>query len=227
MASEEPHYNNADTEPKSKEAQVEESKSAAITIWNRQVQERVGNKSSRRVLRALIYPVGNLRPLTLLLCMKTQDDDYPDACGWVEDFDLSRWFPFGCKAIRVWTVPSTGFTLSNDFTLVTTKFPASCPLNRSLQCSLGIQLRGNIIVFRHSSRSPMQVTNISYSDRQLIKLIIQRRYDEATESLTEQYADANEPDATQNAEEPTAQSRTPTGGPNVETHVDKRQAREH
>ena len=88
--------------------------------------------------------------------------------------DISHWFPFGARYIRVSTIPATGFHLINDYTIVTSTFQHERPSNRSLSETLGISLKGNLVVMRHSSPRPMSVVSVHPAERRLIDVVIHR-----------------------------------------------------
>ncbi|KAI0713805.1 hypothetical protein C8Q76DRAFT_620778 [Earliella scabrosa] len=127
-----------------------------------------------RTIRVLLYPVGDFRPVLLHLPVRQSEDNDPLASCWLEDFDVSRWFPLGMERIPVHSIPSVDYTLSNRFTLVVSTPSIQSQVNRCLQFTLGIQLRGNVIAFRHSQRHTARVTNINYPDRRHLNLYMQR-----------------------------------------------------
>lgn len=126
------------------------------------------------MVRALLYPVGDIRPHIVYVTAPIVHDDEPDTYCWAEDFDLSQWFPSGTRLVRISAIPATTFLLHNDYTLVTNIFQPSGPHNRCLFETLGINIRGNLLVFRHSQAEPQRITHINYAEKRLIDLVVFR-----------------------------------------------------
>lgn len=124
-----------------------------------------------RLLRALLYPAGSTQPRIILLPARTGDLSTPP---WVSDFNLIHWFPGGNRQVHIRAVPATDFALRNAYTIVT---GAPCPhlsMNRSLHDNLGLNVRGNLLVFRHSARRRLSVVNVHNAERRLIELVLHR-----------------------------------------------------
>ena len=121
-----------------------------------------------------MYPVGCLRAVRILMPVSINGDDDPSSTCWVDDIDLSHWFPFGSRLLRIRSVPSTDFVLTNGYTLAIAEPGVPSPVNRAIQTTLGKTAIGNVIIFRHSARYDMRATNITHSDQQVVKLILEK-----------------------------------------------------
>ena len=139
------------------------------TLWLNLPQRRVS-----RLVKAVIYPVGSYKARAVLLPVHVEPGAHPDESVWAEDVNVARWFPHGARYIRITTVPATNFPLVNDYTLVTSAIPLYAPANRSISQTLGVELKGNVVVLRHSAPRPMRITNIHPAERRLIDLVIYR-----------------------------------------------------
>ena len=94
--------------------------------------------------------------------------------AWTEDLNVLRWFPAGYSTRYTYNIPYTTFNLVNDFTLITALTCSQCPVNETLQRATGLAMRGNLLVLKHSARTPMALINVSSADRQLIEFIMYR-----------------------------------------------------
>ncbi len=127
--------------------------------------------SEHRLIRALLYPAGSARPRMLLLPARLEPDV---SAPWMSDFDLTPWFPGGTRQVNLTVIPATNFALRNAYTIVTAAIHTSPSINSSLQETLGIYLRGNLLVFRHSARRPLSVVSVHNAERRLIDLVLYR-----------------------------------------------------
>lgn len=92
----------------------------------------------------------------------------------MSDFDLTHWFPAGTRHVHVSVIPATNFALRNAYTIVTCAIHSHPSINNCLQQTLGLYVRGNILVFRHSARRQLSVINVHNAERRLIDLVLHR-----------------------------------------------------
>ncbi|KAI0722572.1 hypothetical protein C8Q76DRAFT_793610 [Earliella scabrosa] len=154
--------------------QMQDASASAIRAWNRDITARYRESREHRLIKALLYPVGDHKAHLLVLPIHIPNDDDPQSASWAEDPDVSHWFPVGVRYVRVSTIPATGFHLTNDYTILTSTFHRNGPCNRCIDDVLGLSIRGNILVMRHSSSRPMSIVNIHPAERRLIDLVILR-----------------------------------------------------
>ena len=172
--------------------QIQDATARAIRTWNREATARyrdvgasplssemtmvthIPQSREHRLIKALLYPVGDARPHIVFLPIRIPSDDDPHSASWAEDAEVSQWFPIGVRYVRVSSIPATGFQLTNDYTIITSTFHRNGPQNRCINEVLGIALRGNVLVMRHSCSRPMTIVNVHPSERRLIDLVITR-----------------------------------------------------
>ena len=130
--------------------------------------------TEHRIVKALLYPAGDVKSRTVALSCPEPGDDDQHSAPWATDVDVSHWFPHGTRHVRLSSIPATGFQLTNDYTVISSTFQRNAPNNQALLEVLGIHVRGNVLVLRHSSAHPMVVVNIHPAERRLIDLVVQR-----------------------------------------------------
>ncbi|KAI0715419.1 hypothetical protein C8Q76DRAFT_796178 [Earliella scabrosa] len=158
------------------EAQVQETSARAIRRWNKQVREETRLDPNQRMVKALLYPVGDTKPRIVYIATKVDRDDDPDAYGWAEDYEIDHWFPSGKRFVRMASIPATRFTLDNEYTMVSSLMQVYGPLNQCLHALLGLNVHGNLLVIRHSALKPETVINIHPAEKRLVDLVVFRRY---------------------------------------------------
>ena len=125
-------------------------------------------------MKGLLYPVGSTRPRVVLLPAPSFPDDDDSVRAQPEDVDVAHWFAGSTRYITISSIPGTGFLLTNKYTVISNALQPSGPPNRSLRDTLGIHVRGNVIVLRHAVSRPDTVTNIHPAEKRFVDLIILR-----------------------------------------------------
>ncbi|KAI0723575.1 hypothetical protein C8Q76DRAFT_794499 [Earliella scabrosa] len=127
-----------------------------------------------QTVTAMLYPLTRGRPRLIRLPVHVHED--PTFRPWCEDVQLGRWFPFGPRYRRVDIIAGTAFSLVNDYTIVTTQFESGCPSNGTIRDEMGLFVRGNVVVLRHSARQHLRVCSVSRAEMRLIDLVVQRHF---------------------------------------------------
>ncbi len=127
-----------------------------------------------KVIIGVLYPItgGRARPIRLP-CASNPDDD-PRSTGLVDDVRVSPWFPHGTIYNHIHDVPGTLLTLTNDYTVITSRRHYRSPTNQVILASLDAQTTGNVIVLRHHNRYRMSVTNVHSSERRMIDYVVRQ-----------------------------------------------------
>ena len=118
--------------------------------------------------------MGSSRPRIISLPAPVFPDDAPDVTAEPHQVDVEHWFRGTTRYVTLTSIPGTGFPLTNKYTLVTATLQPHGPENRSLRETLGINVRGNVIVLRHSITPPYSITNVHPSEKRLIDLVVLR-----------------------------------------------------
>ncbi len=127
-----------------------------------------------KIIIGVLYPItgGRARPIRLPCANDPHDD--PRSTGLIDDVRVSPWFPHGTVYNRVHDVPGTLLTLTNDYTIITSRRHLRSPTNQVIHASLDAQTTGNVIVLRHHHRYRMSVTNIHSSERRMIDYVVRQ-----------------------------------------------------
>ncbi|KAI0706599.1 hypothetical protein C8Q76DRAFT_629737, partial [Earliella scabrosa] len=129
----------------------------------------------RGVVTGVIYPVCRGRPRLIRLPLNEEIIGHTDpALPWPEDVDVRHWFPHGARYTRITCVPGSDFALYNDYTVITSASPRRSPVNSTVYHLLGLYLRGNVVVVKHSARRLLRVCNIHHAETRFVDLLIQR-----------------------------------------------------
>ncbi|RDX51350.1 hypothetical protein OH76DRAFT_1347352, partial [Lentinus brumalis] len=128
----------------------------------------------RKVINAILYPVATSGPRSIPLPVLFNPDDDIGASGLVEDVRVQHWFPHGTVYTRIHVVPGTTLTLTNDYTIVTSRHPERAPHNQSIDSRLSAVTRGNVLVLRHARQYSSLVTNIHSSERNLVEFVVRQ-----------------------------------------------------
>ncbi|KAI1782644.1 briggsae CBR-RNR-1 protein [Ganoderma leucocontextum] len=82
----------------------------------------------------------------------------PGAHIWPEDLHTRRWFSRGSQRRRISTLPiDATFDLPANYSIVTSRYSATAPVNRNVYDNWGLIVRGHVIVIRHSRPSSVYV----------------------------------------------------------------------
>ena len=129
----------------------------------------------RRHVIVLLYPMGGGRSRFLRLPADSPFSEEPGSTIWPEDLHIARWFPRGFERTRISSLPAdTSFALPNNYSIVTSRCSATAPINRNIYDNWGLIVRGHVVMVRHAASERMRVTNVTYSERRFIDLVLRR-----------------------------------------------------
>lgn len=128
----------------------------------------------RKLITALLYAARIPTPRLVKLPVRVDYNNPVDASGWVDDVDTSHWFPHGVQYTKVDSLPGCTKSLRNAYTIVTSSQQDLGPHNRCVFANLGIDIRGNVVVIRHSSQNAVRATNLHSAERQFLDVLLER-----------------------------------------------------
>lgn len=127
-----------------------------------------------RSVRALVYPTSAVKPRAVALPIKSDAPvDFNTAeRSWIEDVDLSAWFPHGFHSERVTKLPPFSVAFRNHYVVCTSSIAEDLPVNQSLR-GIGLDFHcGDVIVLRSGARNRYEVSGIHSAERTLIDLVV-------------------------------------------------------
>lgn len=121
---------------------------------------------------AFLYPTGCLRPTRAMVPVSSSVEvDKIDRCM-LEDLDFRELFPTGTVQARLAIIPRTDFRIRNHYTVIAAADSQLCPVNKSLQGRGFQDHRGNVLVVRHASRNPLEITHATSSDLSMVEFVV-------------------------------------------------------
>ncbi|KAH7909545.1 hypothetical protein BJ138DRAFT_1114896 [Hygrophoropsis aurantiaca] len=122
------------------------------------------------IYRALIFPTGNSR--SQLVWTDVHISSPSCQPFWVQELDLSRWFPCGIEGVHITHVPGTSYKLKNSFYIFFAPDTVSSVANASMASIYGTHWHGNVVVVKAAARYCGRVVQMTGKDISLAETLV-------------------------------------------------------